>query len=228
MSGGALGRLWRRLLDLLYPPRCPFCHEAREEEAICPDCQKTLPWLTGTAAQRKLDHIKLCASALAYHDQRVRQCVHRYKFGRRQGYQRILGPLVAQCARDHFSMDFDLISWPSLSPRKLRRRGFDQAQLLARAVARDRGMGETALFRKSNRAGQQSRLQSHAARRANVLGAFSLLDPEQVAGKRVLLVDDVVTSGSTLSECARLLLTAGAKEVWAVTLANAGGPRKGT
>lgn len=225
MTGGALGR---KLLDLLYPPRCPFCHRAWEEEAVCPDCQETLAWLTGTRAERRIEHIKLCASALDYHDQRVRQCVRRYKFSRRQGYARILGPLTAQCARDHFTESFDLISWPPLSPKKLRRRGFDQAQLLARAVAQDRGMSETALFRKSNRAGQQSLLSSHAARRANVLGAFSLLQPERVAGKRILLVDDVVTSGSTLSECARLLLTAGASGVWAVTLANAGGPRKRT
>lgn len=228
MSGGALGRLGRRLLDLLYPPRCPFCHEAREEEAVCPHCQETLAWLTGPQAQRRLEHIKLCASALDYHDQRVRQCIRRYKFGRRQGYARILGPLTAQCARDHFTENFDLVSWPPLSPKKLRIRGFDQAQLLARAVAQDRGMSETALFRKSNRAGQQSLIRGHAARRANVLGAFSLLQSEVVQGKRVLLVDDVVTSGSTLSECARLLLTAGAKEVWAVTLASAKGPNRRT
>lgn len=228
MSGGALGRLGRGLLDLLFPPRCPFCHQAREEEAICPDCQETLAWLTGVAAERRPEHIKLCASALGYYDQRVRRCIWRYKFGRRQGHARILGPLVAQCARDHFTENFDLISWPPLSPKKLRSRGFDQAQLLARAVALDRGMSETALFRKSNRAGQQSRIKSHAARRANVLGAYSLLEPKLVRGKRILLVDDVVTSGSTLSECARLLLTAGAEGVWAVTLASAKGPHRRT
>ncbi len=207
-------------LDLLFPPRCPFCRKALEAEAICPDCQEGLPWLTGTSARRKPEHIDLCASALRY-EGLVKACIRRYKFRRRQGYARILGPLTAQCAHDHLPQSFDLISWPPLSPKGLRRRGFDQARLLAAAVARDRGMEETPLFKKRNSTGQQSRIRGYAQRKANVLGAYSLPDPKAVAGKRILLVDDVVTTGATLAECARVLLTAGAKEVFAVTLASA-------
>lgn len=208
-------------LDLFFPPRCPFCRAILKEEAICPDCQERLPWLTGRQALRKIEHITLCASALSY-EGLAKACVRRYKFRRRKGCARILGLLTAQCAHDHLPQSFDLISWAPLSPKGLRRRGFDQARLLARAVAADRGAVETPLFQKRNSAGQQSRLHGFAARRANVLGAFSLPDPALVRGKTVLLVDDVVTTGATLSECARLLLTAGAKEVCAVTLASAG------
>ncbi len=209
------------LLDLLFPPRCPFCRGGVEEDgAICPDCQTSLPWRTGRRAERTVDLLEGCASALGYRG-KVAECVRRFKFHRRAGYAKALGPLVAQCAQDHFPMDFDLVSWPPLSPKGLRRRGFDQAQLLARAVARARGMTETALFRKKNAAAQQSLLHDPAARRANSMGAYTLLDPDLVRGKRVLLVDDVVTSGATLSECARVLLTAGAAGVWAVTLASA-------
>ena len=67
----------------------------------------------------------------------------------------------------------------------------------------------------------QSSLEDDAARRANVLGAYRVLDPVQIAGKRVLLVDDVVTTGQTLSECARTLRMAGAEDVLCVTLAKA-------
>ena len=211
------------ILDLLFPPRCPFCRGGVERHGgICPDCQEALPWRAERGAERTVDLLEGCASALGY-DGLVRKCVHRYKFSRRMGYAKALGPLVAQCAADHFPRDFDLISWPSLSPKGLRRRGYDQARLLARAVAESRGMAETPLFKKKNAAGQQSLLQDPAARRANVLGAYSLLDPRAVRGKRVLLVDDVVTSGATLSECARLLLPAGAAGVWAVTRASADG-----
>lgn len=225
MKGGALSRLGRAILDLLYPPRCPFCRKLLAEEGICPDCQKSLPWIIGPEAERKLEHVTLCVSPLRYQGS-VRQCIKRYKFGRRQSYAHVLGPLTAQCARDHLPQSFDLISWPPLSSKGLRRRGFDQAQLLARSVAQDRGMRETALFRKRGSARQQSLLQGDAARRGNVLGAFSLLEPEAVRDKRILLVDDVVTSGATLSECARLLRTAGASGVWAVTLANARSGRR--
>ncbi len=209
-----------RILDVFYPPRCPFCRRKLEAEAICPDCQEGLPWLTDAAARRKLENVKLCASALRY-EGLAKACVRRCKFRRQQGYARILGPLTAQCAHDHLPQDFDLISWPPLSPRSLRRRGFDQSQLLAQAVALDRGLEATPLFKKRNFTGQQSRIRGYAQRKANVLGAYSLLDPEAVAGKRVLLVDDVVTTGATLSECARVLLTAGAREVFAVTLTSA-------
>lgn len=218
-------KLTRMLTDLLFPPRCPFCRAVLEEEAICPDCQERLPWLTGSQARRKPEHITLCASALSY-EGAVRGCIRRYKFRRRRGYARLLGPLAAQCAHDHLPQPFDLVSWPPLSAKGLRRRGFDQSRLLARAVAADRGMAETPLFQKRGSAAQQSRLKGSAARRANVLGAFSLSDPALVLGKSVLLVDDVVTTGATLSECARVLLTAGAKEVCAVTLASAR-PRPG-
>lgn len=209
------------LLDLLFPPRCPFCRGGVERHGmLCPDCQRSLPWREGGKAERKIDLLEGCASALGYRDA-VPGCVRRFKFQRKLGYAKALGPLVAQCAQDHFPQDFDLISWPPLSPKGLRRRGFDQARLLAHAVAQARGATETPLLRKTNAAGQQSLLHDPAARRANALGAYTLLDPAQVAGKRVLLVDDVVTSGATLSECARVLLTAGAAGVWAVTLASA-------
>lgn len=216
-----------KLLDLLFPPRCPFCRGVvKEEGTLCPQCQTSLPWRAGRRATRPVDLLEGCASALGYQGT-VRRCIHRFKFGRKRGYIRVLGPLTAQCAHDHFPQDFDLISWPPLSPMGLRRRGFDQAQLLAQAVAEDREMEATALFRKKNSARQQSRLRDPAARRANVLGAYSLPEPQSVRGKTVLLVDDVVTTGATLSECARLLLVAGAEGVWAVTLATAGGQMGG-
>lgn len=212
----------KTLLDLFFPPRCPFCRRVLPSEAICPDCQEALPWLVGRSARRQPEHVELCVSALGYKGL-VRPCVHRYKFRRRRGYARVLGPLCAQAVHDHMGQqDFDLISWPPLSPKGLKKRGFDQARLLARAVAQSRGKAETPLFQKAETA-QQSSLRAPAARRANVLAAFTLLDPALVTDKTVLLVDDVVTTGSTLSECARVLLTAGAKEVWAVTLASAKG-----
>ena len=211
------------ILDLLFPPRCPFCRGGVERHGdICPDCQAALPWRVEGRSERSIDLLEGCASALSY-EGLVRSSIHRFKFGRKMGYAKVLGQLTAQCAADHFPQNFHLISWPPLSPKGLRRRGYDQARLLARAVAQERGMEETPLFQKRNATGQQSRIHDYAARRANVLGAYSLLDPQAVRGKDILLVDDVVTSGATLSECARVLLTAGAHGVWAVTLARADG-----
>lgn len=207
-----------RLLDLFFPRRCVFCGRLWPEALPCPDCQRELPWLLGRAAESRAEFVELCASALCYQGA-VRQSVLRLKFSRRRGYIRVLGPITAQCARDHLNGEFDLVSWVPLSARSLRARGFDQARLLAEHVAAAFEMEPVALLGKRDRVERQSAIQDPARRRANVLGAFSLLDGVEVRGRRILLVDDIFTTGATLSECARVLRTAGCAGVVAVTLA---------
>ena len=112
-----------------------------------------------------------------------------------------------------------------VSEKRRKQRGYDQAELLARAIGESLGLEAVPLLVKTRDIPAQSGIQEEAARRANVLGAYALLPGAQVKGKRILLADDVVTSGSTLSECARTLLSYGAAEVCAVTLAQAGNLR---
>ncbi len=209
-----------KLLDWFFPRRCPFCGKVNQSDLPCESCQTTLPWLTGQAAHSRVEWIHETVSALVYRGA-VRHGVLELKFGRKPARAKPLGILAAQCARDHLEGPFDLVSWPPLSAKRLRKRGFDQAEKLAVQVAAAYGQRPKRLFQKEDRPAQ-SGLTDAAARRANVLGAYRLLCPEEVAGKTVLLVDDVVTTGATLSECARLLRTAGAKRVCAVTVAKAG------
>lgn len=209
------------LLDFLFPRRCPFCGAFVEEDLPCPRCQELLPWLTGKDAEWTAEFLTGGASALRYQGD-VAEAVRRLKFQGKTGGVDTLSLLTAQCAQDHFSGKFDLLSWVPLSPKSLRQRGFDQSLLLARRVADLAGMEPTSLLAKKNGRMRQSALRELPARKANVLGAFSVPDPGKAAGRRVLLVDDVATTCSTLSECARVLLLAGAAEVRAVTLAKAG------
>lgn len=213
-----------RLLELFFPRRCPFCGGIEPSDLPCGACQKTLPWLGGAAAGSRVEHIEdHVFSALVYQGA-VRDAVLGLKFHGKVARAKPLGVLIAQCAQDHLPGGFDLVSYPPISAKRLRRRGYDQAQRLAREVARAYGMKETGLLEKTHRPAQ-STLADAAARRANILGAYRVKDPRAVAGKRILLVDDVVTTGSTLSECARVLRTAGAEAVYAVTLAKAGPQR---
>lgn len=208
------------LLDLFFPRRCPFCGGVNPSDLPCEHCQQTLPWLAGQGAHSRVDYMENTVSALGYQGA-VRDGVIALKFHRKLARAKPFGVLVAQCVHDHYKEDFDLISWPSLSAKRLRKRGYDQAELLAREVAGSRGMKEVKLFWKEHRPAQ-SGLTDAAARRANVLGAYHLLDSKAVAGKRILLIDDVVTTGATLAECARVLRAAGAAGVCAATLAKAG------
>ena len=209
------------LLDLLFPPRCVFCRRLlhRGEEGICPRCQQELPWALGAAAEQTGEFFSLCASPLWYQDQ-VRASFHRYKFKGVRGYSRTYGRLVAQCVQDHLAGRYDLITWVPLSRARLRQRGYDQAMLLASAaaLALDDVAAET-LCKVRDTEAQSGLGKNDASRRANVLSAYQVTDPALVEGRRVLLIDDIVTTGSTLSECARVLRTAGATDVVCAALA---------
>lgn len=209
-----------RLLDLLFPPKCPFCGKLLEGEALlCPECQRDLPWLEGGQGETRVELTAGCVSALRYED-KVRCAIHGYKFSGRSGRSRAFGAFIAQAAADR-GLAADLVTWPSLSRKRLRQRGYDQGELLAREVGKRLGLPVLRTLKKEDRPAQ-SGLQGEAERRANLLGAYTALARESVADKTVLLVDDVVTTGSTLSECARTLRMAGAKEVLCATLAKAG------
>lgn len=209
-----------QLLDLLFPPKCPFCGRLLEKgELLCPDCGRELPWLAGAAGETEVELTELCVSPLRYED-KVRSAIHGYKFGGRSARSGTFGALIARCLTDR-DLSADLVSWPSLSKKRLRRRGYDQAQLLAREVGERLGLPVLRTLEKAERPAQ-SGLEGEAARRANLLGAYTPCCPEGFGGKSVLLIDDVVTTGATLSECARTLRLAGAEKIFCATLAKAG------
>jgi len=211
------------LLDLFFPPRCIFCRSFLKKSGpvMCPDCEKTLPFLFGAEGRTSGDFFEMCVSPLKYEGS-VRKAIHRFKFRGAAGYAECFGVILADCIRDTLPDRYDIISWVPLSGTRLRSRGYDQAFLLAQAaaLALDDLAAETLVRHTDSKA--QSSLRDSSERRANVMGAYAVPDPEIVAGKRILLIDDVVTTGSTLSECARTLLMAGAESVVCAALAKAG------
>ena len=208
------------VLDLLFPPKCPFCGRLLEKgELLCPDCQRGLPWLEGRAGETEVELTAGCVSALRYED-KVRSAIHGYKFDGRSARSVAFGAMTAQAVGDH-GITADLVSWPSLSKKRLRQRGYDQAELLAREVGRRLGLSVLRTVDNRERPAP-SGIQGEAAPRANLLGAYVPVEPGNFEGRIVLLVDDVVTSGATLAECAKTLRLAGAERIFCATLAKAG------
>ena len=206
------------VLELIYPPRCPFCGRLLErgEDGLCARCQRSLPWTPEKG--REVDFCETCLSPLRYQDGVV-QAVHRYKFGHGRSHAALLGTLMAQCLADRWGEPLDAVTWVPLSKRHLRSRGYDQAELLARAACRRWDTRPERLLRKAAHTPAQSGLKDAAARRANVLGVYEAVNSARIAGRRILLIDDVCTTGATLAECARVLRDAGAEDVVCAVLA---------
>lgn len=152
------------------------------------------------------------------YEEPIKKLIHRFKY---QGKTDCLVS-VSTLARDHPALEemreADLIIPVPLHPARLRERGFNQALLLARAIfPGDRRVVPRLLIRIRATAPQAGF--DGAARRANLRKAFEVTAPGLLAGKRILLIDDVLTTGSTVNECAKTLKKAGAAEVLVITLA---------
>ena len=222
------------LLDLLYPPRCAFCHDFLETsgDGLCAHCRTGLPFAQNGGRQR-FSFVRACVSPLNY-EGNVRASLLRYKFGGATGYAKVYGRLVADTVRAELAGEYDLVTWVPLSRRRLRERGYDQAYLLAKETARHWGIEPVRLLRKTRNNAAQSGLSSAAERRGNVLGVYEAENTDRIRGAKILLIDDILTTGATLGECVRVLREAGAADVVCATLARAvtekekDGARRGT
>ena len=208
------------VLDIFFPPKCIFCRKVLhgKEKDICPLCEGELPVLEGGLCSQKGDFFTKCVSALKY-EGKVRESIHRFKFSGCsnycRGYAKILAPLI----KSEYSGEYDIITWVPLSEKRERERGYDQAMLLAMAVAVELDDVAVETLKKIRDVKAQSSMGGKDNRAANVLGAYEVPDKELVEGQRILVIDDVVTTGSTLSECARMLRMAGAENVVCATVA---------
>lgn len=204
----------------LFPPKCLLCRKVLSggEMDLCRGCRVEAPEYP--IGKRKLQFLDSFA-AVWYYEGNVRKSLLRYKFGGKRSYAAGYGRLLAMQAQKSQQQGFDLITWvPTSSLRRLRR-GYDQVELLAKAVEKETGIPAVELLKKIRNNRPQSRITGDAQRRANVLGVYRVIRPEHIAGKRILLLDDILTTGSTAGECARVLLTAGAKEVHCAVIAAA-------
>lgn len=205
-------RLPEAILDLLFPPKCPFCQKVLDRPGVCPKCEAALPWTDDAEGLREGPGGLRCAAPLWYEDL-AREGILRYKFQGASGLAETLGGLIAQCAAERLSGEFDTVTWVPVSRRRLRERGYDQAELLARAACRRWDTEPVRLLAKTEDNPAQSGIHDAAARRANVLGVYEAAEPDKIRGRRILLVDDICTTGATLTECIRVLKDAGAEDV---------------
>ena len=158
------------------------------------------------------------AYSFGFYEAELRQLIHLFKYGRVCTLSRPLGKLLAQALPREQA--FDVIIPMPLHWRKRWQRGFNQSQLLAREIGRRTHTPVQDALRRVRNTPAQAGLTS-AKRRLNVSGAFQAKKGAAIDGRRVLLIDDVMTTGATAASCARALQQAGARQVTLLTLARA-------
>jgi ComF family protein len=234
----------KAFLDILFPPRCHFCKvfiPDADDLHLCARClgacgviRSPLCNRCGVPFYTDLGEDHLCgrcidrqppftaARAAFLFEGPVRELIHRLKYNRRVQHRRLLARLAVRRLATFISeSQADLVIPVPLHVKRLRQRGFNQAVLLGEILAREWGLP---LIRRNLRRIRWTEPQinlSLAERAANVRGAFSISEPLLVRDKRIILVDDVYTTGSTVSECSRVLNDAGASAVFVVTIGRA-------
>ena len=202
----------QRLLNLLFPPKCILCGNllGKQEQDLCRVCRADSPEYP--IRKERLQFLD-SFTAVWYYEGSVRRSLLHYKFYGKRSYAPGYGRLLAMKLLTEYPEGFDVLTWVPVSGFRKFTRGYDQVELLAEAVGNELSMKPVCTMKKVRHNRPQSQISGTAKRRANVLGVYRVTDPDAVVGKRVLLLDDIVTTGATAGECARVLLTCGAKEV---------------
>ena len=242
--------LLRQLADIIYPPRCAVCGRFLWKEPLvretlssvfCPACTSDFHCIAspvcpicGQPFSSEIMGDHLCEECLRTrpfyeaawapyrYEGAILKGIHRLKYGSKSYLADALGPLLARFVEKRFDGPEDLLIMPvPLHSKRLQERGFNQSLLLARHVSRALDMDLDFLSLRRVRYTQPQTSLAKRERQQNVRGAFELEDQGAVKGKVILLVDDVVTTGNTLNECARVLRKGGAETVFGLSLARA-------
>jgi ComF family protein len=175
---------------------------------------------------RRLEPLFVKAVAYGSYEGGLRELIHILKYGQVRPAANVLGRMLAEVItglESGFGPDTVVVVPVPLHPRRLRQRGFNHSELIARAALKLGSIDarltlSVKMLERSRETQSQTGLTRHQ-RRENIRGAFVVAKPEALSGREVLLVDDVFTTGTTVSECARVLLRAGASKVWVATVA---------
>ena len=220
----ALKALLIALRDFIFPPVCFGCGEKETENAlICPECLKALyryPVPVHGGTREVVTHIR----SLGHYAPPFLSLVHELKYRNRTKLAPMLGDaLTSLLMTDPLLKRADLIAPIPLHPARLRERGYNRSELLARRVSQLTGIPITDALRRVKNTKSQARIVNPAKRRDNLKGAFAVNNDAALKDKQVLLIDDVTTTGATLDAAALVLKSAGASAVYALVVAQAGG-----
>ncbi len=240
ISSMAIQTITKNILSLIYPVHCAGCRKSldplnesglcdfcklqirRNPKPHCPSCGRSIQDMTDLCAEcrRRKFHFERAYSACLYEGV-LKELVHLFKYKGRASLAITLSGLMTDFIKDNTGTidEIDLITFVPLQNSRLRRRGFNQSRMLAFNISKEFGIALRDTLEKKGRTKPQNEL-SREDRLMNLNGSFRVRKgSSSLADLKILLIDDVMTTGSTLNECAKTLLEDGAKEVRCLTLA---------
>ena len=205
-----IDKLKNSVKDILFPVRCPYCETViHKTEYACEDCKKKFP--SPAIIKYAVGGYK-CTSPFPY-DGIFKKAVKRFKFGNKGGYAKQLAfPIVQSILESYPSADFDLITCVPMHKKRLAQRGYNQAELLAKECAKIMNIPYCDTLEKYKENREQHSIKA-SERAKNVKGVYRIIDKELVRDKNILIIDDIITTGNTLGECAKILMKQGCKSV---------------
>lgn len=221
------------ILDILFPPVCISCHMPidKQSDFLCRACFDKINinmWLVCPLCGGKRITKSPChhapfvlAAACAYHEP-IPALIHHYKYAGLEKLQTLLAALmITHIQRAVSDISSYIITYIPLHPHKERMRGFNQSKKLAHIIAHYFSIPCFDLLAKTKHTEPQAKQKERIKRLENVRGCFECINPNDVRGKRILLIDDVCTSGATLWEAARVLQKNHPRTIVALTIAKA-------
>ena len=207
-----------KLQYLLFPRKCVLCCAILPQEHIdlCPKCRREAPEFTFTP--KRIGGAAGWTAVWFYKDL-VRPSILRYKFRSYRQYAQTYGRLIAMRVLNDLDAEFDLVTWVTPSIRRQLIRGFDHGRKLAKFVSKELNLPLKRTLTKKFHNAPQSASASASQRRGNVLDVYKVYKPEVFRSKRILLIDDIITTGATASECAKTLMIGGAASVHVAAVA---------
>jgi len=213
-----LNRLLRGVRDIIYPNTCPGCGRKVDAMVFCHSCKPRVQKREADVSSHRFKYldsvIYLCAYAGA-----VRKTLKDIKYKQKLKRSAPLRDLLPAISELFPNEHFDMVVPVPLHKKRHNERGYNQSELIYRIWANNNGVPWIDLLTRTKGTAPQWQLLLQA-RRENVRGVFFVNQPSVVAGSRVLLVDDIFTSGATLEECAKSLKKSGAPVVRSLTLAH--------
>lgn len=217
-----IAEIARNIADLAYPPVCSGCKAPLESGRGSPVCMSCFDKIKPSRRSPESDPLRFSftfAYSACQYEGVMKELIHSFKYSRKTSLAKLFSNILLKFISKHpeVTKDIDLVTFVPLRPNRLRERGFNQSKLLACGISGHFGLKTEDLLEKAASTKHQNEL-TREKRLVNLKGAFRAKQSPRIAGRRILLIDDVMTTGATFNECAKTLSEAGAAEVRCLAL----------